>query len=332
LDKANNIDSTSYSVSVVIPAYNAEAHIGRALESVLCQSCPADEIIVVDDGSTDQTEAIVRGYGEKVRYIRQENRGAGKARNRGIEASQNEWIAFLDADDEWPMEKLDLQIRHLKRHPDLVWAYGNIYYCWCGKNKRYLLRSESEVRQILGEREYFDSYFEAYAAGFCAFTINLVIKKDVLEQMGGFEVGMRRAQDTDMWFRIAYRWPKVGYVNKPLAIYHRSVAESITKTHRESKIIGDLVERHFELSGRFGKYEEFRPCGIRMLQTWMRELVAEDRREEILELTDRFEELFSRRFNREMRLRAKHPLMAPACIGMVGILKKLRLISSEKRS
>ncbi|MCP4707733.1 MAG: glycosyltransferase family 2 protein [Planctomycetes bacterium] len=332
MNKTNDEILSSLSVSVVIPAYNAEEHIRRAIESVLQQSRPADEIIVVDDGSTDKTGAIVRGYGEKIRYIQQENSGAGRARNRGIEASQSEWIAFLDADDEWPIEKLDLQIIHLRRHPDLVWAYGNIYYCWCGENQRFLLRSESEARQVLGEREYFDSYFEAYSAGFCAFTINLMIKKDVLEQMGGFEVGMRRAQDTDLWFRIAYRWPKVGYVNKPLAIYHRLVPASITKTHTESKIIGDLVERHFELSKRFGKFEEFRSCGIRMLQTWMRDLVKEERWEEILELTDRFEELFSRRFNREMRLRAQHPLIAPALISVVGLLKKMRLVSSGHQS
>ena len=332
MHQTSDDNSTSISVSVVIPAYNAEGHISRAIESVLKQSRPADEIIVVDDGSTDTTGAIVRGYGEKIRYIHQENGGAGQARNRGVEAAQSEWIAFLDADDEWPIEKLDLQISHLIRHPDLVWAYGNIYYCWCGENRRFLLRSESEARQALGEREYFDSYFEAYAAGFCAFTINLIIKKEILEQLGGFEISMRRAQDTDMWFRIAYRWPKVGYVNKPLAIYHRLVPASITKIHRESKIIGDLVEKHFELSRRFGKQDEFRPCGIQMLQTWMRELVAEDRREEILELTDRFEELFSKRFNREMRLRAKHPLIAPVCISVVGLLKKLRLVSSGHQS
>ena len=134
-----------------------------------------------------------------------------------------------------------------------------------------------------------------------------------------------------MWFRLAYRWPAVGYVSEPLAIYHRQAPQSITKIHVHSKIIGDLVERHLRLSAQHGKLQEFRPCGIKMLQVWMRELVGEKRHEEILELTDRFEEMFSWRFKSEMRLRAKHPHIAPGCIFLVGLFKKLgRFFPSER--
>jgi len=92
----------SFTVSVVIPAYNAEATIERAIESVLHQTLPPEEIIVVDDGSTDGTAEKVRQYEPKVRYLFESHSGPSKARNFGIlAAQQGEWIAFLDADDEW---------------------------------------------------------------------------------------------------------------------------------------------------------------------------------------------------------------------------------------
>jgi glycosyltransferase involved in cell wall biosynthesis len=323
-------NNSLFSISVVIPAYNAEQHIGRAIDSVLAQTHPADEIIVVDDGSTDDTCKVVQVYGNQVRYIYQENGGAGLARNTGIKASQGEWIAFLDADDEWVPEKLRLQTDHLRRHRDLVWSYGNMYYCWCRENRRHLVRTEMEAKKAVVRKEFFDSYFKAYVTGFCAYTINLIIKREILEQVGLFDVNQRRAQDTDMWFRIAYQWPEVGYVSEPLAIYHRQVPESITKTYVESKIIGDLVERHLRLSLEYGKVDEFRPCGIRMLQTWMRELILEGhteeiekRKAEILELAERFDDLLSWRFKSEMRLRAKYPRLGPWCIYIVWALKKL---------
>ncbi len=98
MDPSN--DRQSYAVSVVIPAYNAEKYIGRAIDSVLAQTRQPDEIIVVDDGSTDNTPNAIKSYGSKVYYIHQENGGASVARNTGIEAAKSEWIAFLDADDE----------------------------------------------------------------------------------------------------------------------------------------------------------------------------------------------------------------------------------------
>ncbi|WP_035349378.1 glycosyltransferase family 2 protein [Edaphobacter aggregans] len=92
-------EHSSVTISVVIPAYNAGSLIGETLDSVLAQSCPAHEIIVVDDGSTDDTAEVVRRYGNAVRYLRQENQGQAIARNTGIHAATGEWIAPLDSDD-----------------------------------------------------------------------------------------------------------------------------------------------------------------------------------------------------------------------------------------
>ena len=100
-------------ISVVIPAYNAAAWIRRAVNSVLSQTRPADEIIVVDDGSTDGTGDIVRMYDGRVRLLQQANAGAAAARNTGILAATGDWIAFLDADDEWLPQKLQRQTEYL---------------------------------------------------------------------------------------------------------------------------------------------------------------------------------------------------------------------------
>ena len=107
-------------VSVVIPAYNCERYLGRAIRSVLAQTYPRIECIVVDDGSTDGTAEVIDRFGSAVRAIRQENGGAAAARNAGIRTATGRYIAFLDADDYWLRNKLELQIHILEKNPDLV--------------------------------------------------------------------------------------------------------------------------------------------------------------------------------------------------------------------
>src|SRR5450759_1882450 len=97
-------------VSVIIPSYNHERYIRQCVDSVLCQSRKDFEVIVVDDGSTDGTPDILRGFGEKITFIRQENRGTQAARNVGIQASTGEFVALLDSDDAWLPEKLQRQM------------------------------------------------------------------------------------------------------------------------------------------------------------------------------------------------------------------------------
>jgi glycosyltransferase involved in cell wall biosynthesis len=114
-------------VSVVIPAYNAERYVGQAIHSVLAQTCPPHEIVVVDDGSTDDTAAVVCRFGEPVRYLRQPHRergGAAQARNLGVDAAHGDLLAFLDADDLWVPDKLQHQIDALDATPtpDLVFV------------------------------------------------------------------------------------------------------------------------------------------------------------------------------------------------------------------
>lgn len=112
-------------VTVVIPAFNAGRYITQAIESVLRQTCGIFELIVVDDGSTDQTRSVVERYGPLVRYEQQRNAGPASARNRGIELATGEFVAFLDADDLWHPEKCAVQMAHFNARSELVGCAGH---------------------------------------------------------------------------------------------------------------------------------------------------------------------------------------------------------------
>lgn len=170
-------------VSVIIPAYNSAGVLPEALDSVLAQSRPADEIIVVDDGSTDHTRAVCLGYGQRIRYLRQGNQRASVARNTGIAAARGNWLAFLDADDRWAPEKLERQLDALSRNPEadfivtaaLVWSPRDRNYvrcAWDGPLDRNVMRAELLVRNIF--------------TGSCS---SMLARRTAVEAVGGFAPG-----------------------------------------------------------------------------------------------------------------------------------------------
>ncbi len=263
-------DSRGISISVVIPAYNAEKSISRTIESVLAQSRRPDEIIVVDDGSTDQTAQRIKEFGSDVCYIYQENAGPSVARNRGIEAAGSEWIAFLDADDEWLPETLDLQCELLSRNKHLVWTTANFYHCLCDENRRGCNVNPKLAAEALGGKEYFDDFFRTSLPHGCGCTVTMLIKKEVLEQAGMFQPGLHIAEDTDLWFRIACRRPQIGYVAEPLAIYHMTTAASLMQKHRQLKFQSDLIERQLQFASEHGRLDAFKPCVGRAVSSQIR--------------------------------------------------------------
>jgi len=291
-----------YSVGVVIPAYNAEKFVARAIESVLSQTRRADEIIVVDDGSTDSTAAEVGKFGPRIRFVRQENGGASAARNAGIEAATSEWIAFLDADDEWLPEKLQLQIEHLKGNPVLMWTTANFYRCLCDENRRGCNVNPKLAAKALGGKEYFDDFFRTSLPHGCGWTGTMLIQKEVLQEVGMFRLGQLMANDLDMWFRIAYRWPVIGFISRPLAIYHMTVPQSISQKYKQFEITRDLIKRHLKLAAEYSRLDAFKPCMSRMVTSWIRRLLFENRPGHIRELMAEFDELLTRSFKIIIRL------------------------------
>lgn len=262
-----------FKISVVIPAYNAGAHIGRTIDSVLKQTRPADEIIIVDDGSTDNTAEAIRQYESKVRLICQENGGASAARNTGINAAAYEWIAFLDGDDEWLDGYLETQIDLLKRNPELVWTGANYIVCYCNDDLRRNWHEIEKGKKILGGKDYLEDYFIAHIHGTIGWTGTMIIRKDVLEEAGMFRGGQLMANDTDMWWRIAYSHPKMGYNTEPLAIYHSHVEDSITKKHRDPQILFDLMERHIQIATDCHQFDRFKPLASSLVTSWIRGLL-----------------------------------------------------------
>ena len=298
----------TFSVTAVIPVYNGQEYVGRAIESILAQSRAADEIIVVDDGSTDGTADVVRSFGDKVIFIQQENAGASVARNAGIKAAGSEWIAFLDADDEWLPDKLRLQFEHLMRNPDLEWSCGNYYASSPDKQERRLMFTPDRYADLLTCDEVFGNYLNACARGVCARTSTVIVRRDLLLRAGLFLVGQLWAQDMDMFLRIAYRSSRIGFVSAPLSVYYHGMLDSITQANLgfvEQRI--SLIDRHLAISEEFGKAEDFKLCASNMLGSWVRAAISGKMPRDACRFAREFPMLLAAPLRAEVRLRAMAP-------------------------
>ncbi len=319
-------DNQAFTISVVIPAYNIGKLVTRAIDSVLAQTHKADEIIVVDDGSTDDTADIIKSYSSKVIYIYQENFGPSVARNRGVEAAAGEWIAFLDADDEWLPERLSRQVELLIRNEHLVWATANFYNCLCDENPRRVNVNPKLGQKALGDKEYFDDFFRTSLPHGCGWTGTMLIKKEIMQEAGMFQAGLHIAEDTDLWFRIACRRPQIGYVTEPLAVYHMTTAASLMQKHRQLKFQSDLIERQLQFASEHGRLDAFKSCVGRAVSSQIRGLLFENRPAEIRELTERFGELLTLRFKIIIRLLLVFPwTTAVTCHVISKIVRTLHL-------
>lgn len=286
-------EKNSFHVSVVIPAYNNGKYIARAIESVLAQIVPADEIIVVDDGSTDDTAQTARSFGDRIVFIQQANAGASAARNTGIQRAKGEWIAFLDGDDEWLPQKLEQQTMLLRRNPHLMWTTGNYMECLCDENRSTAYTLPSKCARYLEGRDYFESYFQAIRRFQWGHTNCMLVHKNVFSDVGLFCTTLPKANDIDMWLRIAYRYPQVGFSCEPLAIYHLSTENSIVKKYRTTAVYTDFMDRHFEIAQTEGVLPQFLPAAGTIIRRWIRGMLFEGRKEDIRVLLNRFPQAVS---------------------------------------
>jgi glycosyltransferase involved in cell wall biosynthesis len=186
-------------ISVVIPAHNRGFLIGRALQSVCDQTVPVDEIIVVDDASTDNTPKVVEEFRDRLRGLKlvslKEQRGAAQARNAGIQAARGELIAFLDSDDVWFPNKLDKQIREFDTPEDVVAVFcGMVIRERNGSCQRYIPRSDFTP-------------IDLYHYNLLVTMSSAVIRKQALIEIGGFDNTLSSCQDWELFIRLSEHGP-----------------------------------------------------------------------------------------------------------------------------
>jgi len=218
-------------ITVVIPLYNKEKSISRTINSVLNQTEQDFEIIVVNDGSTDHSAAVVESLnvGEKLKLIDQENAGECAARNRGINEASTDLIAFLDADDEWLPEFLETILALRAQFPEAE-VYGTSYYKQDSNSDLVLPHLSFDFSE--GRKGIIQNFFELVGKHnpFCSSSI--AATKNVLEKVGGFPVGVKYGGDIDTWIRLSVA-AKIAYYNKPLAIYHLEAENRISARYHD---------------------------------------------------------------------------------------------------
>jgi len=201
---------TAQKISVIIPAYNAARWIAKAIDSAASQTLAPCEIIVVDDGSTDDTPLILSRYGDAIRAIRQENAGVSAARNAGMRQAAGDWLAFLDADDIWLPEKLARVMAHAAQAPQIALFSHDVFVI-------------DEMGNIIG------IYRFEPISGYIArklvmknwiITSTAVMRADAARESGWYHTNIKRGEDWHYWIRVASKYP-IAHIHEPMAMYRR---------------------------------------------------------------------------------------------------------------
>lgn len=230
-------------ISVVIPLFNKESVIYTSISSVLRQSFQDFEIIVVDDGSTDKSVDVVQSYNdERIRIVQQTNQGVSAARNRGIEEAQGEYITFLDADDEWDKDYLLVQSQMIEKYPQCDVFATNYHY---QHNNRKLSLPIINKLPFDTTDGILTNYFEVASCSsppICS--ISIVVRKTVIQSIGGFPIGITSGEDLLTWAKLAAKF-LIAYNKRALAIYHignQSFKSKPTRIPQEPDKVGKELE------------------------------------------------------------------------------------------
>jgi glycosyltransferase involved in cell wall biosynthesis len=222
-------------ISCIVPVFNGERYLTEALESILKQTYRPLEIIVVDDGSTDGTRALVASYGDQVRYLWQPNSGPATARNQGLSAASGEFVAFLDADDLWHPEKLERQLSRFEARPELDVCVTHVQNFWI-----------PELRQ---EEAHFHSHrFSQPLPGYC--TQALLARRAFFDTAGLFRNQLRAVDDTD-WFLRAAEQGAVMECMPNVLVYRRLHHTNLSRTPLAYSVLLEVVKA--SLDRRRGK-------------------------------------------------------------------------------
>jgi glycosyltransferase involved in cell wall biosynthesis len=241
-------------ITVVIPTYNRAALLVRAVESALAQTVPPTEILVVDDGSTDDTAAVCARWSDPVRYIATPNGGVARARNVGIAQARGEWIALLDSDDEWEPEKLATQCAALDAAADARWSitgcelvdgeskpiagrqgYEAVFPVFSETHDTAAQYFARALRSI-GDGKYAGDLYETLFRGNVVLPSSTLVHREVFERCGVFNPDFRYAEETEFFHRVAAAFPVV-VILAPLVRYRVAQAGSLTSSANTQKLI-----------------------------------------------------------------------------------------------
>ncbi len=235
-------------VSVLIPAYNSAAYLPQALASATSQTYTPLEVVLVDDGSCDRTVEIARDWGRGVRVFEQPNRGSGAARNRAIDESRGQYVAFLDSDDVWHPRKVELQMQHLLSCGECVAVYcdkieirdGSPEPDWSLPTRRY-----DQVR-LSDDTEKSGWIYLELLRDSVVHTSTLLVPREVLERIGRFDETLRKGQDLDYWLRLSRAGPihRLAAELSAYRIHPGSVSYRLTDTNYHAQVVERALRRY----------------------------------------------------------------------------------------
>ncbi|MGC4007107.1 MAG: glycosyltransferase [Pirellulales bacterium] len=235
--------SSSPLVTVIMPTYQRAALIGESIDSVYAQTYANFELLVIDDGSTDETESVVRGYDARTRYIKLAgNAGPSRARNVGLDAARGELIAMLDSDDLWLPTKTEKQVAMLTARPELGWVYCDLRYFGCdysdNAGSRFQTcppyRGKVLKRMLLHQHP--------------MMTPTIMVRKTCFAQVGVYDVDLRFSEDADLYNRLSHRY-EVDYIDEVLVAVRR-------ETRERFKNPGYQLENHLNVMERIMTYDD----------------------------------------------------------------------------
>jgi len=252
-------------VSVIIPCYNQGGYLGEAIESVLGQSYSNFQIIVVDDGSSDNTQEVAKQY-KQVECIREENRGLAEARNEGVKASRGEYIVFLDADDRLMRNGLEAGVNSLDAHPLCAFASGQ--YTLIAADGSAIASPERPLIQA-------EHYIELLRHNYIGMPATVMYRRAALDSVGGFDASRRACEDYDLYLRIARDFSV--HSHPTIVAEYRQHESNMSRNYRlmmEASL--SVLRSQWKYVKRNPKQKEAYKQGIRFWQDyWARGLIKE---------------------------------------------------------
>ena len=246
-------DRSLPSISVILPTFDRARTLGAAVDSILDQDVGGVETIVVDDGSTDDTPALLVAYGERIRVMRQANRGVSAARNAGIRAAEGELIALLDSDDRWLPGKLAAQVDFFKARPDAL-------IC---QTEEIWIRNGVRVNPGKRHRKQGGMIFERSLALCLVSPSAVMMRRSLLDEVGLFDESLPACEDYDLWLRVAWKYP-IHLIDRPLIVKYGGHPDQLSRMPELDKFRIRSIRRLLE-GGCLSATQ--RTAAIRMLCT-----------------------------------------------------------------